>query len=193
MKISDALYLGITDDRYSAGSEKTTAAGIVNDLVSLFPSQRAAATALGIPRTTLRRWAQGARPTPRGFALLQAAQRRVRLPAERERWMRHGWIVINASIRFSDSEEPFKRLISGWPNIPGAPASAQPQGMQGRILDAWLRADDLTAVQVILDVIRSGIDEQAGKDVPLTVVTVYSIRWYRTRGEALQAMRLREF
>lgn len=191
MNIADAIYLGITDGKYNPASEKTTAAGIIADLRPLFPSTTAAAKALGIPRTSWRRWAAGGRPTPRGFAALQAAQRRVRLPREREQWMRTGWIVLWAEVSFSGELEDFPRLISGWPQVSGVPADQQPQGMSGRIIDHWLAANDVAAVDALMSVVLNGLGEHAGHEVNAQFVTVHSVKWYRTRGEALQAMRMR--
>lgn len=193
MNIADALYLGITDGKWRPDSEATTPAGIIAALRPLFGSESAAARFAGVPRSSWRRWARGARPEPRGFAALQAAQRRVRLPRERERWMRHGHIVVRGRLAFSDTEEPFKRMPTSWPQIPNALPDEQPFGMQSRILDAWLAGNDLSAVDMLMRPLHAGLNWHAGTTVRIHVVDITSIRWYKTRGEALQAMRLKEF
>lgn len=191
MNIADALYVGITDNQFTPGSEGTTPQSIIAGLRQLYPSEAAAAKAAGVPRSTWRRWARGATPKAGGFARLQAAQRRARLPREREAWMRHGHIVVDGILAFSGEEEPFRRLVTDWGRLPGAAAHEQPPGMQGRILDAWLAADDLRAVDALMGPLHAGLNEHADKDIELQVVDIYSIRWFKTRGEALQAMRLR--
>lgn len=185
MNVAEALYTGIVDNpAYTLGNEQHAPADIVAALRPLYPSESAAARELGIPRSTWRRWARGARPTAAGFAALQAAQRRARLPREREAWMRSGHIVLIARIRFSDQVEIFPRLISGWPSVPGAPANAQPDGMQSRILNAWLRADDVSAVDTIMEVVVAGTSVDNAQ-----LVDVISIQWYPTRGAAQLGMR----
>jgi hypothetical protein len=192
VNISDALYVGITDNRYRPDSEATDAPGIIADIRAEFPSEVAAARFAGVPRSSWRRWVRGARPTARAFAALQSAQRRVRLPREREKWMRHGHIVVRGILAFSDDTTPFKRLVTGWPKIPNAMPDEQSAGMQSRILDAWLSADDLRAVDMLMRPLHAGLNYHAGHDIRIHVVDITSIGWYRTRGEAMQAMRLKE-
>lgn len=193
MNIAEALYIGIVDGKYRPDTESSDPRVIIANLRAAFPSETATARFAGVPRSSWRRWAKGARPNPRGFAALQAAQRRVRLPRERERWMRQGHIVVRGWIGFSDDLVRFNRLVTGWGQIPQARPDQQPAGMQSRILDAWLAANDVAAVDALLSVVTAGINHHAGKGVSIQVASITSIRWYKTRGEALQAMRLREF
>lgn len=194
MNIATALYIGIVDGKYPPDRESTDPQVIIANLRAVYPSESAAAKAAGIPRTSWRRWARGARPNPRGFTALQAAQRRVRLPRERERWMRQGHIVVRGWLAFSNQTERFDRLVTGWGPIPKARREQQPAGMQSRILNAWLAANDIAAVDALMSVVTAGIDHYAGKPgVNVQVVSISSIRWYKTRLEALQAMRLKEF
>jgi hypothetical protein len=193
VNISEALYQGITDGKYMPDSESTDPRVIIANLRAVFPSETAAARFAGIPRSSWRRWIRGARPNLRGFAALQAAQRRVRLPRDREAWMRQGHIVIRGWLLFSTDAERFNRLITDWPHIPKAPARAQAAGMQSRILDAWLAGNDVAAVDALMSVVTAGVSFHAGKGVDVKAIDITSIRWYRTRGEALQAMRLKEF
>jgi hypothetical protein len=193
VNIAEALYVGIVDGKYSPDTESTDPRVIIANLRAAFPSETAAAKFAGVPRSSWRRWAKGARPNPRGFAALQAAQRRVRLPRERERWMRQGHIVVRGWLRFSDDAVRFNRLVTGWGQLPKARPDQQPAGMQSRILDAWLAANDVVAVDALMSVVAAGVSHHAGKDINPQAVEITSIRWYKTRGEALQAMRLREF
>lgn len=192
MNIAEALYIGITDGRYRPDSESSNPRVIIANLRGLFPSEAKAAAFAGVPRSSWRRWARGARPNRRGFVLLQAAQRRVRLPEERERWMRDGHIVVRGWIVFSDSAEPFKRMVTGWGHIPGGAPDEQPAGMQSRILDAWLAVNDVLAVDSLMRVVLAGLNYHAGKTIAAHVSDITSIRWFKTRGDAMQAMRLRE-
>lgn len=193
MNIAEALYIGIVDGKYSPDTESTDPRVIIANIRAAFPSETAAARFAGVPRSSWRRWTKGARPNPRGFAALQAAQRRVRLPRERERWMRQGHILVRGWLKFSNEAERFNRIVTGWGPVPNGRPEQQPAGMQSRILDAWLAANDVAAVDALMSVIAAGISEYAGKGIPVQVASITSIRWYKTRGEALQAQRLREF
>lgn len=193
MNISDALYRGIVDYKYPPDSESTDPRTIIANVSAVFPSQRAAARAAGVGHSTWQGWARGRRPRPAGFARLQALQRRVRLPQERERWMRTGHIVVRGWILFSGKPEKFKRMPTDWPHIPKAPVTSQPRGMQDRILNAWLSANDVEAVAMLMDVLIAGMSEYVGREIEVQIADIDSIRWYKTRGEALYAMRQREF
>lgn len=193
MNVSDALYLGIVDYKYRPDTESTDPRVIMENMAAVFPSQRAAARAAGVGHSTWQGWLKGRRPRPAGFARLQALQRRVRLPEARERWMRKGHIVVRGWILFSGKPEKFRRLVTDWPHIPKAPRTSQPQGMQGRILNAWLAANDVEAVAMLMDVLVASMSEYVGKEIEVQIADIYSIRWYETRGEALYAMRQREF
>lgn len=193
MNISDALYEGITDNKYSPSSESTDPRVMIANIRAEFPSDTAAAAFAGVPRSSWRRWARGARPKARGFAALQAAQRRARLPRERERWMRQGHIVVRGWLAFSSDRERFNRLVTDWGQIPHGAPDVQPAGMQSRILDAWLAGDDVGAVDALMRVILAGLQHHAGKGIQVQVADITSIRWYRTRAEAKHAQRLREF
>lgn len=193
MKVSDALYLGIVDNKYRPDTESTDPRVIMANVAAVFPSQRAAARAAGVGHSTWQGWLRGARPRPAGFARLQALQRRVRLPQPREEWMRKGHIVVRGWILFSGKAEKFKRMPTDWPHIPKAPITSQPKGMQGRILNAWLAANDVEAVAMLMDVLVAGMSEYVGKEIEVKIADIDSIRWYQTRGDALYAMRQREF
>ena len=193
MNIADALYEGIVDYKSRLSSEASDPRGMIANIRAEFPSEAKAAAFAGVPRSSWRRWARGARPSARGFAALQAAQRRVRLPREREKWMRHGHIVVRGWLAFSDETERFNRLVTDWPQIPGGPPEVQPAGMQSRILDPWLAANDIAAVNALMSVVVAGLQYHAGGGIQVQVADISSIRWYRTRGEAQHAMRLREF
>lgn len=190
--VARALYLGITDGKYTPDSEATDPRQIIMNLRADFPSERSMAAALRVPRSSLRRWIRGARPQAAGYAALLAAQRRMRLPRGREAWMRQGQIVLNSIVAFSDDEIPLRRLFTTWPRIPKAPTRFQPQGVQDRILDAWLRANDVEAVAALLDVVWAGLNYGAGRDTNKKLGDVRSIRWFKTVADARHSMRLRE-
>jgi hypothetical protein len=193
VNVGEALYLGIVDNQYRPDSESTDPRTIIAAAEAVYPSQRAAARAAGVGHSTWQGWQKGRRPRPAGFARLQALQRRLRLPKERERWMREGHIVVRGWILFSGKGERFNRLVTDWPSIPKAPRSVQPPGMQGRILDAWLSANDVAAVNTLMGVLVAAMSEYVGKEIEVQIADIDSIRWYETRGEAMYAMRQREF
>lgn len=192
MSIASALYAGIVgESEYTLDNEGTDARQILMDIRASFPSQRAMSTALGIPRSTLQGWIRGTRPNARGFAALQAAQRRFRLSRKREAMLRRGQILIKARIAFSGDMATFKRIPTNWPQIPGGDPHWQPVGMQSRILDAWLRGDDIGAVDALMSVLNAGLNYHAGRDTDKQMGEVYWIRWYPTLKEAEYQRRLR--
>lgn len=190
--ISRALYAGIVDGKYTPDSESVDPQVILRTLRAEFSSERAMTNALGLPRSSVRRWLRGTRPNQAGFAALQAAQRRMRLPREREDWMRVGHIVVNSIVLFSGESVKFRRLITDWPSIPKAPRRYQPDGVQDRILDAWLAANDIAAVNALIDVVWAGLNYSAGRDTDKTLGDVVSIKWYKTASAARHAMKLRD-
>lgn len=179
MNLADELYRSITSHHRRIDTEATSLASMLSELTAHYGTGPKAARALGIPGRTWRRWAHGDnRPKHDRWVLLKLAQRRIRLSATRERFLRGTPnIVVWAGVRVSEDERDRKLLVSGWPDSdPNYPIT----GMMGPVLDAWLKGHDNAASAAFLAPINGGVDGE------VTFTDVYEIKFYKSRGDALR-------
>lgn len=144
MEMSEAVYRALSGGRSPATELRGLGVPeLVRAVESASGSQRAAAARLGVSPSTLRRWKAGSH-RPRGLAGLQAAAkaalRRGRMGPRREAklrglgpWSITGVVVISADTR--------RRTVQ--------PGRELPEGHLSPAVDAYLRADDLGAAEVV--------------------------------------------
>lgn len=168
MELSEATYRGIANrSPRSEGGPVRSIVGEVQSWFGLRPPE-------GISERTWRSarndptW----KPSSRTRAILEAAQRRSRLPIGRERWLRKvppAVIGLHADTRVSSDRRERKILVSTWPGW--VPSYA------GLMIDRFLRREDDTMGDPILWTLQADVPE-------MELVDVFEVRWFQTRAEA---------
>lgn len=168
MELGEATYRGISN------RSPHTEGGPVRSVVAEVKSWFGTRAPEGISERTWRSarndptW----HPSTRTRAILEAAQRRSRLPVGRERWLRKvppAVVGIHADTQVSDDRRVRKMLISTWGSW--SPSYA------GLMVDRFLQRQDDTMGDPILWTITGEIPE-------MELLDVYEVRWFQTRGEA---------
>jgi hypothetical protein len=160
-------------------SEDGSVQSMISELEAHYGSRKAAAQAAGIPQSTWGDWKRGSH-TPKTARLekLRTAQRRSRLSDQRERKLRRSTndgshIVLNISIRVSSENVRNRKIVlTRWREFPAI------HGIQGRILDAFLKMDSGTAVRQILDALDAGVNGS------VHIEDVHDIRWFGSSAQA---------
>lgn len=180
MNIEDALYRAITGGR-SPATEGVDAPSMIAEIERRTGMNHTQAAAyFQVPRTTWRNWRQGGHPKLDAFARLRVAQRRLRLAAGRERWLRaNPACAVLAEVKISADVRDRVLRVSTWEAWRNSPP-------MGRVLDAWLRAHDITAGLKFLEPIEQQvIDDQGGlAAVAPELGDIYLIRFFQTEEEA---------
>lgn len=175
------LYRAIVGPNKRPASDRTpeTEGGdlpaLLRQLETRYGTQRAAADAFGIPVSTWGFWKAGKRrPKPDRMDALRAAQRRARVPAVREKWLRsdQSHIGLHLILTVSADSRERKIIITGWRESEGA------RGMRNRIMDAFFAMDGSAAVDEIESALNAGVDHDTDID------EIYDVRWFKTKAEA---------
>jgi hypothetical protein len=162
-------------------SEDGSVTGMVRELEAHYGSPKAAAQASNVPRSTWGFWKVGTRrPKADRIDALRRVQRRSRVTAIRERWMRSEESQIGLHLHFRVSRDTRERkiIITGWRE------SATVRGMRDDILDAFFAMDGSRAVEVIENALSSGVNGDS------EIEDIHDIRWFKTRAEALLWQRI---
>jgi hypothetical protein len=172
MNLDDALYKSITSRGRTLDSELVDVRASLAELEAAYGGPGKAATTLGIPGRTWRRWKAGENgPSLERRGVLQRALRRVRLSKSREKFLRgKPQIGVRALVRVSSDERERNILVSGWPGT---------DGMMNEVLNAWLQGYDTAAAEAFERPLNAGVDGD------LRLVDVHRIRFFRKRGDAL--------
>lgn len=190
MDFDTALYKAITGGR-APGGEHLSVAATIAEIERAMRGPVAgrvgrAAAAAQTPARTWRAWKAGRTPKPEGLSRLRLTQRRLRLAASREAWLRgNPAIVVYAELRISTDIGDRKLRPSLWPDSKDRPPVAPLRGMVSRTLDKWLQRKDITAGNVFM----APIHEHIGQEVDL--LDVHEIKFFRTEDEATQWIRNR--
>lgn len=190
MDFDTALYKAITGGR-APGGENLSVPATIAEIERAMRGPVAgrvgrAATAAQTPARTWRAWKAGRVPKPEGLSRLRLTQRRLRLVASREAWLRkHPAIVIYAEVRISTDISDRKLRPSLWRDSKDKPPAAPLIGMVSRTLDKWLKRHDISAG----DTFMAPVHEHIGYEVEL--LDVYEIKFFRTEEEATQWCRNR--
>lgn len=168
MSLSDAVYRAISNR--SPLTEGGPVRGIVHELARAHGTHPPA----GIAERTWRRarHEEGWKPTARVRDALEAAQRRARLSAGRERWLRSpADIGISASIRVSSDVRDRRILVTRW--------RSWQQRYAGIMVDRFLARDDASMGDPILWALTQEVPELTIGDESGIVV-----RFFHTSGDA---------
>jgi hypothetical protein len=158
-------------------TEDGSVQNMIAELRARFGTDKAAAAAAQVPRSTWGFWKAGVRrPKPGRMDTLRAFQRRSRVPADRARWLPspESQIGLHLIFRVSNDERERKIIITGWRDTPRV------IGMQRRIMNHFYAMDGSSAVDEIVDALGAGVNGDAH------IVKMIDIRWFETRAEALE-------
>lgn len=139
-----------------------------------------AAKLAGVPPRTWRAWRGGRRPRPERIDALRAVQRRLRLPAGREQWLRGTpAVAVWAEVQISDDIRERVLRISTWPDDSLTQETLRFGGIVGRVLDRFLAGDDDAVEDTFLAPIRHHLGQQG-----VSLNHVYEIKLYQRESEA---------
>lgn len=184
MNTDEAIYRAMTGGKGS-GSAATVAQQVGIVMKAVGGSPKAGAQLTGIPERTWRYLRSGQRqPSSANRSKLESAVRHLRVSATRQKFLRrrgpHGpKVVVSAEVQISSDVRDRKLYISRWPRVPNRPDIDQVDGITGRMLDAWLRADDYAAQAALIRPISAGVGGQG-----VTLNRVFAIRVFKTDSEA---------
>lgn len=154
--------------------------GVLRELEAHYGGIRAAARATGVPLSTWGFWRAGVRkPKPGRLEALRPFQRRARVAASREKWMRRTTSQIGLHLTLTVSRDTRERkiIITGWREVPLV------RTMRDDILNAFFAMNGTRAVEIIEDALNGGIHHDTD------IEEIFDIRWFKTRAEALSWQR----
>lgn len=161
MTLEEALYLAIAGPKRLT-SEGGSVASMIAEIERAVggKSYSDAARFAGVPRTTWRNWRRGSKPKPGAYALLRDVQRRVRLSAAREAFLRGRPAVrVYADVTVSQDTRTRTLRVSTY-------TSWSALDRFNPILDAWLKGHDHRAARLLMTVIEREIGAGVQLDNP---------------------------